>query len=58
MSAQPSGAIARVRYGLRFGDVDHVASNDQGAVTEVIVRFDDGQCATFHRPEIDELVWL
>lgn len=58
MSAQPSGAIARVRYGLRYGDVEHVSTNRAGALYEVVVRWDDQQTVAYHQPEIDELVWL
>lgn len=57
MSAQPSGAIARVRWGLRFGDVDYV-QYDEGGLFEVVVRFDDGETVIWHHPELEELVWL
>jgi hypothetical protein len=53
MSAQPSGEIARVRWGLRYGDVDYV--DDDGP--EVVVRFDDGETVIFH-DNASELVWL
>lgn len=57
MSAQPSGALGRVKHGLRYGDADLIVYRD-GKLFEVVVYFDDQESVTFHRPEIDELVWL
>lgn len=58
MSAQPSGALARVRWGLRYGDVDWVQGDERGRVVEVVVRFDDGETAIFREDALAELVWL
>lgn len=55
MSALPSGAIARVRWGLRFGDVDWYQRDPH---VEVVVRFDDGETVMFHGADVEELVWL